>query len=255
LYQSTASLIQTEQEFVRTYYDKSLLYKSRFDQKRKTGQSEEIEKGVDLGPNFLMPEDAIFSAKPEQRFLWEIERYQVAQGLSEYASNLKDRWRPLGENDEKLALLNSPFVWLERDGALTPTFSGARIEGLSGAEESIVQNARYSIAEKELPPQPPPPARVDEQGVRLSIIGKKEQIKACYERLLSRNPSASGTVRMGWTIDQNGRAQSPKVISGTLNDRELHQCLIARLQQWQFPRPQNGVVGFEYPFQFTTKPR
>ncbi len=255
LYQSAASLVQTEQEFVRSFYEKTLSFKPRFDTKRATGAGEQIDKGVDLGPYFLMPEDAIVSAKPEQHFLWEIQRYQAAQSLAEHASELTDRWKPPREKRSGEEAQSPSTIWLERDGALVPTFSGVRIETLSGAEEAIVQNAKYSLAEKELPPQPPPPARVDEQGVRFVIISKKEQIKACYERLLSRNPAAAGTLRMGWTIDMNGRARNPKVVSGSVTDRELQQCLSARLMQWQFPKPQNGVVGFEYPFQFATKQR
>lgn len=255
MYSGVKSLIQTEQEFLQRYYAENITYKSRVDTERKTPQGVEIEKGVDLGPTFLMPAEAIFFAKPEQRFLWEIARYQSAQAMSEYVTKLDDRWHDVPDTDPKGAWPQRGTVWLERDGALVPAFAGVRPDGEASAETAIVQNAKYSIAEKVIPPPPPPPPRVDEQAVKFVILGKREQIKACYESVLRRRPNAAGNVRVRWTIDALGRAEDAHVVSGTLADAGLQACLVARIEQWQFPKPQNGKVDFEYPFLFATKPR
>jgi hypothetical protein len=255
MYRSLVSLVETEQAFLRRFYGETISFMSRADTERKTALGVVKDSGVDLGPLFRMPAEAIFSSKPEQRFLWEIEKYQAAQALSEYAALLPDRWRPREDRKEDGAQFGSPFVWLERDGALVPTFTGVRISGVSDAESAVAQNAMYSVAEKEIPPAPPPAPRIDEQAVKFLIIGKKEQIKLCYEALLRRNPKATGDVRVRWTIEQGGRARDASIVSATLQDKELQNCLKARLLQWRFPEPKNGSVSFEYPFQFTTKPR
>ncbi len=239
LHRSIVSLVGVEQEFLRKYYSGNIAYQDT--------------KNVYLGPIFQMPAPSIFSAKPEQRFVWEVDRYQSAQALSEYAASLSDRLRSVSETNRSASDSKVRMIWLERDGTLTPTFVGVHIDSLSGAESAIVQNAKYSIAERPIPPPPPPTPRVDEQSVKLVILGKREQIKACYESLLRRNPKANGTIRFSWVIDKNGRAQDPKVVSGSFSDRELQMCLRARLLQWQFPKPENGIVTFEYPFQFVTK--
>ncbi len=231
------SLIETEQRFVHDYYKSNVRFMAR--------------KDVDLGPLFEQPAPAIFNAKPEPLFHWEIERYQAAEALARCAERLPGRLR---FSDETGAVV-SDNIWLARDGLVVPAFSGASVDEDTGAEVAMLKNARYSLSQEELPPPPPVPPRVDSQGVKFAIVNHKEEIKSCYEAVLRRNPSASGLLTMRWDIEPSGRARKPTVISGTLRDKELETCLAARLEQWRFPKPVGGTVSFEYPFRFLSQQR
>jgi hypothetical protein len=233
---SLYSLVKTEQDFVHEYYKGNVSFRSR--------------KDVDLGPVFWMPSPAIFNAKPEPLFHWEIQRYQAAEAMANWSMELPGRLR--FAESPRLRVGN---IWLVSDGLVVPTFAGARLDGESGAEEILLKNSRYSLAQDELPPPPPEPPRIDTQGVRFSILNHKEEIASCYEAVLRRNPKASGHLTMRWQIDGGGRAQGPSVVSGTLRDKELEVCLAARLLQWRFPRPTGGTVSFEYPFKFLSQSR
>ncbi len=79
------------------------------------------------------------------------------------------------------------------------------------------------------------------------------QIKYCYESQLRHNPKLSGKIVVQWIIAGNGFVQSAVVISSTMNNSRVENCITRRILRWKFPQPQGGgIVRVKYPFVFQT---
>lgn len=99
---------------------------------------------------------------------------------------------------------------------------------------------------------------IDRDQVRRVVRAHLNQIQACYTRELnkldrSRRAELGGKVVLKWDIVEKGAAKNVKVISTTLNNRAIEDCMKSRLATWQFPEPPAGLVG-EVTFPFLLKP-
>ena len=54
------------------------------------------------------------------------------------------------------------------------------------------------------------------------------------------------------TIGSDGMVKAVSV-DGTLNDRQVYTCVKRVAKTWKFPKPRNGCVRTEAPFQMTPK--
>jgi len=81
------------------------------------------------------------------------------------------------------------------------------------------------------------------------------QIKYCYERELTRDPSLAGRLVMSWRIAGTGEVQMATVVQSTLTGpggQPTQQCVQRIIQRLMFPAPLGGgVVQVTYPFDFS----
>lgn len=81
------------------------------------------------------------------------------------------------------------------------------------------------------------------------------EVRACYDRALARDPSLSGRVLVRFTIDASGAVSSAEVQDSDLGDASVEACIQAAARRWRFPEPAGGgIVIVTYPFVFTTAP-
>jgi TonB family protein len=79
------------------------------------------------------------------------------------------------------------------------------------------------------------------------------QFKFCYSRQLDRNPNMWGKVTVNFTISGNGRVYEAMVITSSLNNTNVEECVLRVIRQVVFPKPKGGgEVIVTYPFLFTT---
>jgi Ca-activated chloride channel family protein len=92
-----------------------------------------------------------------------------------------------------------------------------------------------------------------DKNVILRVIRQRQaQMRYCYERALRKNPGLSGTLKVQWSIDANGRVQAVKIRSGSLNDSKMRQCVIRQVKKMRFPKPSGGgSVKVIFPFKFS----
>ena len=77
------------------------------------------------------------------------------------------------------------------------------------------------------------------------------EIRYCYERQLSADPSLQGKVQVRFTIGAQGAVTDKRVNQTTLNNGFVEGCILQRVAQWNFPKPKGGVqVAVTYPFLF-----
>jgi hypothetical protein len=92
---------------------------------------------------------------------------------------------------------------------------------------------------------------IDKELVRKVIQDHAAQIRYCYEQQLAINPRLQGKVAIKWIINADGSATSAQVDRGTttLEDGKVHECMMARIQSWQFPKPKGGGMAvITYPW-------
>ena len=79
-----------------------------------------------------------------------------------------------------------------------------------------------------------------------------KQVQVCYERGLKGNNLLQGSMQVELTIGASGRVNAVSV-SGTLKDRQVYSCVRRVARSWQFPKPTDGCVRINVPFQMTPK--
>jgi hypothetical protein len=79
-----------------------------------------------------------------------------------------------------------------------------------------------------------------------------KQVQTCYERGLKTNNLLQGSMEVELTIGVSGAVRAVSV-GGTLQDRQVYSCVKRVAKTWQFPRPTNGCVRINAPFQMTPK--
>ena len=78
------------------------------------------------------------------------------------------------------------------------------------------------------------------------------QIRYCYEKELTRDPSLAGRVVLKFVIGKDGAVTSVEIKETTLADETLEACLSARFLRMRFPAPAGGgIVVVSYPLVFS----
>ena len=79
-----------------------------------------------------------------------------------------------------------------------------------------------------------------------------KQVQACYERRLKDDNLLQGSMRVLLTIGASGAVKAVSV-GGSLNDQQVYNCVKRVARTWKFPKPENGCVRTEVPFQMMPK--
>jgi len=78
------------------------------------------------------------------------------------------------------------------------------------------------------------------------------QIRYCYQRELTKNPSLGGKVVVKFVIAKDGTVSSATTKSSTLGNAAVEGCINGRFMRFQFPEPKGGgIVIVSYPFLFS----
>jgi len=88
------------------------------------------------------------------------------------------------------------------------------------------------------------------EAVKKVIDQHLDEISYCYETALIANPSIMGKVIFEWKILTSGKVGMVSIKSSSINSNEIHACIKAAIQTWQFPAPKGSEVIVSYPFVF-----
>lgn len=85
----------------------------------------------------------------------------------------------------------------------------------------------------------------------IAVINRnKSQIVYCYEKGLQAQPSIGGRVSVSFVIGGAGRITRATVAESSLASNMVENCMLAKMRNWQFPRPVGNVnVDVLYPFE------
>lgn len=93
---------------------------------------------------------------------------------------------------------------------------------------------------------------IDREAVAKVVNSHLQEVYACYERALLKDPSLAGKVVLEWTIGTNGRVVATRTKSSTLRNPSVESCIIRGLKAWTFPPARGGAVIITYPFIFNS---
>ncbi len=93
---------------------------------------------------------------------------------------------------------------------------------------------------------------LDREVIAKYIESNLGQIRYCYERQLSGNPTLYGKLRVKFIIGPTGAVIQQQIGSeSTLKNALVEGCVLRNVSKWKFPTPQGGTqVVVTYPFLF-----
>lgn len=91
----------------------------------------------------------------------------------------------------------------------------------------------------------------------LAVLRKNlTDIHGCYEKLLTREPTANGQMRVQFVVGAQGQVISTSIVDDTItNNADMESCVTSKISKWKFPAPRSEKpVTVTYPFVFNPKP-
>jgi outer membrane biosynthesis protein TonB len=90
---------------------------------------------------------------------------------------------------------------------------------------------------------------LDREVIRRVVRAHLNEARLCYERVLTKQPTLGGKVRIDFVIGAQGKVSVASVGETTLGNPEVAACIAKRVKRWTFPPPKDGKsVKVSYPF-------
>lgn len=107
-----------------------------------------------------------------------------------------------------------------------------------------------------IPPAPgsgatPAKAQLEQSDIMAVVVENKSMIKACVDETKAKDPGATGTIAMRWTILPNGSVSNIQTKTAEFQKTPLSACLTAGIKKFKFPAysgPQMAPVDFPFKF-------
>ncbi len=93
---------------------------------------------------------------------------------------------------------------------------------------------------------------IDKDAVAKVVNSHLQEVRACYERALLREPGLAGKIVLEWGISTSGTVTSAKTKSSTMKNPSVEGCIMTSLKTWKFPPAKGGNVVISYPFMFNS---
>jgi TonB family protein len=91
--------------------------------------------------------------------------------------------------------------------------------------------------------------KIDKKAVNKYLRARSSAFNRCYTMVARRNPNVGGKLTLKITIGSNGRATA-RAVSDKTGDPALGKCIIGKIKQWQFPKPEGKSANFTIPLVF-----
>lgn len=95
----------------------------------------------------------------------------------------------------------------------------------------------------------PPDKQAD---IYLVLNQRDASARKCYQDVLNEKHTREfkGTVKILLSLNTDGSARAVKITGGTLNNREVENCLVETVKQFEFPKlDRGGDLQYEYTFE------
>ena len=90
---------------------------------------------------------------------------------------------------------------------------------------------------------------LDKDIIRRIVRAHINEVRACYNQGLSRNPNLAGRVAVQFVITTTGKVGTSAVQSSSIKDNQVANCIAKAVKRWKFPKPRGGGnVIVTYPF-------
>jgi TonB family protein len=90
---------------------------------------------------------------------------------------------------------------------------------------------------------------LDPDIIRRVVRAHLAEVRACYNKGLTKDPTLAGKLTVTFTITPDGSVSSSRVKDSTVADPDVGSCVVAATKRWSFPEPLGGgAVVVSYPF-------
>ncbi|ABC83077.1 adventurous gliding motility protein GltJ [Anaeromyxobacter dehalogenans] len=94
------------------------------------------------------------------------------------------------------------------------------------------------------------PDRVSDSQVNETILGRVSSLQQCVQEQKTRDPAATGVLKMRWSISPDGSVQNAKCATPEYASGPLAQCLSGVLRGTRFPKSKSGRSDVTFPIKF-----
>ena len=95
----------------------------------------------------------------------------------------------------------------------------------------------------------PPDKQAD---IYLVLQQRDASARRCYQDVLNEKKTRDfkGTVKILLSLNTNGTARAVKIMGGTLNNKDVENCLMQTIKEFEFPKlDRGGDIQYEYKFE------
>jgi hypothetical protein len=88
--------------------------------------------------------------------------------------------------------------------------------------------------------------------IQLVLQQRDPSTLKCYSDVLNEKHDRAfkGSVAVLLTLEQSGKASDVKIVNSTLNNKDVHDCLIEKIKEFDFPQLEHGgSMQYVYHFQ------
>jgi len=121
----------------------------------------------------------------------------------------------------------------------------AETSASNGGGVRVVKNEESSAPTGGIPP--------DKQAeIQLLLQQREPSTLKCYQDVLDEKHTRAfkGSVTVELTVAPGGKASDVRVTGGSLNNKEVSDCLIAKLKDYEYPDvPSSGTMQYVYRFE------
>ncbi len=90
----------------------------------------------------------------------------------------------------------------------------------------------------------------DKGDIAKNVRRRAAALRACYERQLMSKPNLKGKVSVQWTINTEGKVTRPKIVSNSLKNSSVTDCVMRTIKRIRFKKPEAGICVIQWPFVF-----
>lgn len=90
----------------------------------------------------------------------------------------------------------------------------------------------------------------DRGDIAKNVKRRASALRACYEMQLLSKPDLQGKVTVQWTIQGDGSVQGEKVVSNSLSNDAVTDCVMRTIHRIRFKKPDAGICVIQWPFVF-----
>ncbi|MGE0171593.1 MAG: AgmX/PglI C-terminal domain-containing protein [Oligoflexales bacterium] len=190
--------------------------------------------------NSALSQIDVFSMLTDEQAMYE-EAKSLARKSDRAKDYLKRTMRADSVEDSGVMVLIKP-----NDNLISPTIAADFIslnKKIYSMRSSLYEHATGRIAEPML-------GELDRNLIEGVVDTNQYQLQLCFELALKRNKTTSGRMEWQWILNSKGEISAIELVSSSIKDPQMTQCVKQKILSWKFPKPRRGSIEIVHPFVF-----
>ncbi len=135
-----------------------------------------------------------------------------------------------------------------------PDKGPTKVSGIEGSKKKLPATEKKKVKEKRYKlnmsgMQGVSGGKVNRSAINRHLRARSSALQKCYVSVARKNPNVKGKLVLQIKIDLSGRATA-RVVKDATGDPRLGKCIVGKIRQWPFPKPEGKPVEFKIPFVF-----